>query len=94
MVSVRRPAAPLVAYRAQALVRRSAAAPPQPPCLQIVHERSPQLQKCRSLLGGGGDDAALAVPPAEEARAAAAVATHAADDSTQLRCELEELKRR
>lgn len=94
MLSARQPAAPLVACRAQAPVRRSEAAPPRPPCLQIVQQRSPQSQKCRALLGGGGDDAALAVPPAEEAQAAAAVATHAADDSAKLRCELEELKRR
>ncbi|PRW58392.1 methyltransferase type 11 [Chlorella sorokiniana] len=89
MMSLRATTAPAAPYRASAPARRFAAAPRPARRLRIAQQR---LQT-RGLLGGGGD-ATLSVPPAEEAQAAAAVATKAADDSTLLRCDLEELKRR
>ncbi len=93
MLSLRATAAPLAPFRAWAPARCRAAASARPGRLQIVQQPPRRLQRCRSLLGGGGD-AALSVPPAEEAETAAAVATKAADDSAQLRSELEDLKRR
>lgn len=88
MVALRAPAAPLAPTRPRAPARCCPAAPAP------LRPRTPRQQRCRGLLGIGDGDAALAVPPAEEAEAAAAVASKAADDSAQLRSEMEDLKRR